>query len=626
MSSVAQVLGQQHPTLVSINASGTGSGNRRSGDFGRYRITPNGRFVIFYSEATDIVQLGAIGAADVFVRDLLTGKTAMASINHLGTPSSGVSPFGLISDDGRYVAFTSFANNVTSNDTNSSPDVFIRDMHAGVTRLVSVNAAGTVSAALGPSELIDMTPDGRFVTFTSLAQDLTAHPDKNGFGSDIYVRDTVNNVTKLVTVNAAGDGTGNGTSFGGSISADGRYVVFTSESSDLIANDTPTRDVYLRDMQAGTTIRLSTNAAGTGGGNNHSAGAVIDRGGRFVVFDTRATDLSTIPDNNNLSEIFIYDIQAGTKRLITVNTAGTSTGNGIAFFDSDRGVQYNISADARYVVFATQSGNLVANDTNGPGEDVFRYEIATHTKTLVSVNVSGTTGSIGGSVNPSVSADGRYVAFNSLANDLVNFPDETTGGSHDVFVRDMQTGQTLLLSPNAAATRTGNGFSFQPLITADGNRVVFFSRASNLITNDLNGFEEDIFLFTRANTNNGPVLLLEDDTQRAIALESVTKLRGPFTLAPRVNFNSDGRTRVSLFVWRLDLLPSDNASSLTALAQDAQGTVHALPVEYIGPLAGADQVTQVVVKLPQVAPGNLSVTISLRGATTNSALVQVVAP
>ena len=105
--------------------------------------------------------------------------------------------------DGRCVAFTSFAPNIVANDTNSSPDVFIRDMDQGVTRLVSINAAGTTSGALGGSNLVDMTPDGRFIVFSSQATDLTAQPDANGFGQDIYVRDTVNNVTKLVSINTA---------------------------------------------------------------------------------------------------------------------------------------------------------------------------------------------------------------------------------------------------------------------------------------------------------------------------------------------------------------------------------------------------------------------------------------
>lgn len=620
-------IAQQHPTLVSINAAGTGSGNNASGDFGQYRITPNGRYVVFQSAANNLVSPEA-GGSDVFVRDLQTGTTKLVSVRVPNTFSGGVSRSGLISDNGRYVAFTSFAPNMVTNDTNSSPDVFIRDMEQGVTRLVSINAAGTTSGALGGSEVIDMSPDGRFVVFQSLAQDLTAQTDANGFGQDIYVRDTVNNVTKLVSINTAGTATGNATSGGGSITSDGRYVVFSSVATDLIPGDTGTRDVFLRDLQAGTTIRLSTNSAGTGGGNGGSDIPLIDRGGRFVVFNTAATNMSTLPDTNELLDIFIYDLKTGTKKLITVNAAGNATGAGISPAFTDHGVQYVISTNGRYVVFTSQSGDLVANDNNGGADDVFRYEVATQTKTLVSVNLSGTSASSPfGSFNPAVSVDGRFIAFHSFSADLVNVADEPTGGTADVFVRDMEIGQTVLASINAAGTRTGNGFSFQPVMNANGSRVVFFSRAGDLVNNDLNGTREDVFVFTREIVTDGPSLLLDDDGLHALALESVTQALGPFTLAPRVEFGTDGRTRISLFVSKLNLQPGDTAASLTVTAEDEQGAVLPVTVEHVAPLAGATDVTQVIVKLPQAtAPTELIFKISLRTATTNTGWIKLVTP
>ena len=621
----APAIGQQHPALVSINAAGTASGNNISGDFNRYSITPNGRYVVFWSQANDLVS-PSNGGSDIFVRDLQTGTTKLVSVKLPNTFSGGVSNFGLSSDNGRYVAFTSFAPNIVANDTNSSPDVFIRDMDQGVTRLVSVNAAGTASGALGGSNLIDMTPDGRFVVFSSQATDLTAQTDANGFGQDIYVRDTVNNVTKLVSINTAGTTTGNGTSGGGSITSDGRYVAFTSEASNLIANDNAIRDVFLRDLQAGTTIRLSTNAAGTAGGDDGSDTALIHRGGRFVVFDTRATNLAPVPDVNSLSDIFLYDLQTGTKRLLTMNAAGNATGGGISIAFSNTGVQYNISADGRFVVFTSQSPDLVGNDGNGGHSDVFRYDVAAQTKTLVSVNLTGG-GAVSGSFSPSVSANGRFVAFHSLANNLVSFPDEPAGFTNDIFVRDMQSGQTTVVSINAAGTRTADGFSFQPVISADGSRLVFFSRATDIVTNDTNGFREDVFVYTQTSVNNGPSLLLDDDGLHALALESVTQVRGPFTLAPQVEYGTDGRTRISLFVSKLNLQPGDNASSLIVTAEDQQGTVHPVTVEHVAALAGADDITQVIVKLPQVtAPSELMFKITLRTATTNTGWIKVATP
>ena len=608
-------------TLVSVNSTGIGSGNALSGDFSQYRITPDGRYVLFYSEASDLVPLGAVRAADIFVRDLVTGQTKMASINMAGTASSGVTRFGLISDNGRFVVFTGFANNLVSNDTNSSEDVFIRDMETSTTKLVSLNAAGTVSGALGGSDLIDMTPDARFILFSSHAQDLTSIPDGNNLGTDIYVRDMVTNVTKLVTVNLAGSASGNGTSFEGKISADGRYVVFTSEASDLVGHDTATRDVFIRDLQTNTTKRVSTNATGTSSGNGDSGGGIIDKAGRFVVFWTRATDLSTLPDTNNLADIFIYDIQNDSKKLITVNTAGTGTGGGFGPFGGfDHGVELNISADGRYVVFMSQQSGLVTNDTNGNGDDIFRYNIATQTKSLVSVNLTGTSGVTGGSFRSSISADGRYIAFDSLANDLVSTADEPSGFTMDVFLRDMMRGETYLVSVNSAGTRTGNGFSFQPLLTADGKRLVFFSRASNLITNDLNGFVEDVFVFTLSN-NAAPLLLRDEDSGRAIALDSVTQVADPLPLLNFNNFSSDQRSRISLFVWGLELQPNEDKSVVTVNLENAQGSTFTPTVEYVGDQPGLPGTKQVVIRLPDGATGDLWATVSLRNLTSNRALL-----
>ena len=615
------VLGQQgQTTLVSVNSTGTGSGNARSGDFGRYRITPDGRYVVFYSDASNLVPLGATAASDIFVRDLQTGQTKMASINAAGTPSTGVSNFGLISDNGRFVAFTSFVNNLVNNDTNTVPDVFLRDFETNTTRLVSVNAAGTASGALGGSEVLDMTPDGRFIVFSSGASDLTSIPDGNGLGSDIYVRDVVNNVTKLVTVSMTATTSGNGTSFGGKISADGRYVVFTSEASNLVGHDTSIRDVFIRDLQTNITKRVSTDATGFQGGNNESSGGIIDKSGKFVVFATKATDLSTVPDTNGLSEVFIYDIQNDSKKLITLNTAGTATGGGFPPFGGffDHGVELDISADGRFVAFMSQQSGLVTNDTNGNNDDIFLYNIATQAKSLVSVNLTGTNG-VGGSFKPSISDDGRFVGFESHATDLVAA--DTNGSSTDVFLRDLTRGETYLVSSNNARTGSGNGPSFEPFLTSDGKRLVYVSRASDLITNDLNGFNEDVFVFTLP-TTEAPLLLREENSGRAIALDSVTHVRDPFPLANPFNFSQDQRTRISLLVWGLDLLPGEDKSAVTVKAESGL-TVANLTVEHVGEPSGLPGTKQVVVRLPDGASGDIWLTVSLRGLTSNRALIKV---
>ncbi len=609
----ATAYGQFKPTLVSVRSSGSGTGNGVSGDFGRYGISADGRYVLFYSEASNLVPEDNSPDGDLFVRDMLTGKTTLVTDGAAHTPT-GAALNGLISADGRYVAYT-------------GGGVFLRDLQTGTTRRVNVNMAGTGGGILGESILNDMSPDGRFVAFYSSAKEMTPHADGNDTGIDIYIRDMQSDHVELVSVNTAGTATGNGMSFAASVSGDGRYVVFTSEASDLVANDTPTRDIFLRDRLLGTTTRVSTNHAGTAGGNFNSVVGAIDRGGRFVVFGSKATDLSPLPDVNSLADLFIYDVRTKTRKLITVNAAGNESGNDLSNGHYDHGVQFSISDDGRYVAFMSQSGDLVTNDTNGNSDDIFLYEVATQKKTLVSVNPAGNSCSIGGASNPSVSAGGRFVAFQSGCNDLVSVADEPNGYGADVFVRDLLTGKTYLASINRDGTRTANGPSFQPFISADGSRLVFFSRASNLVTADANGFKEDVFAFSFP-VEGAPVLLTEANVDRAVALDSVTHSRDPFPLLATQNFSTDKRTRVSLMAWRLELQPGEDISAISALAEDEQGAVYHLPVEYLGAVPGLDSVKQVVVKLPADINDSktLWVTLSLRGLTSNRAIIRIKYP
>lgn len=619
-------VGQPNPTLVSVNSAGTGSGNFRSDDWTNYRITPDGRYVVFRSEATNlVVPHGTTRLGNIYVRDLQLGTTRLVSVALDGTSANNGSGNCLISDNGRYVAFTSHANNLVPNDT-SFTDVFLRDLQTNTTRMVSVNAAGN-SEAFNASELLHMTPDGRFITFWSNGKVLTGHPDGRPDKPDIYVRDMVTNVTKLVTINAAGTASGNGNSYGGtewggSTSDDGRYVVFSSEASDLVANDTDTRDVFLRDLLAGTTIRLSTNATGTAGGNDKSGTPVIERNGRFVVFETLATDLTTVLDRNRLHDIVFYELQTGTKRLLTLNSAGTETAFGYEGNLIGLGVKFKISDDGRFVAFSSHLENMVANDINS-NHDVFLYEVATQSRTLVSVTPTGSSNGAGGSDTPSVSASGRFVAFTSIVPNLANGQNEGTDFDGDVFVRDVVAGKTYLASVNSSGTTAGNFNSTNPFISADGTRMVFYSRASDLITNDLNGFDEDIFVYTIL-TNDPPALLTEVDTERAVALDSTTQTSDPFALTNPF-FASDGQTRISLFARGLVLIPGEGASALTANAQDEQGRVYDLPVEYVGATPGLLSINQIIVKLPVAvsAPGDFSVRITLRGITSNRGLIRI---
>src|SRR5207247_1728811 len=265
--------------LVSANGAGTGSGN---GFSFAPAMSADGRFVAFESLAADLVADDANGDFDVFVRDLKTGTTTMVSANRAGTGSGNGGSFApAISADGRFVAFDSLAGDLVANDTNFNSDVFVRDLHTGTTTLVSVNSAGTDSGNNG-SGLAAVSANARFVAFVSSASDLAGN-DTN-FNSDVFVRDLKTGTTTLVSVNSAGTDSGNGFSIDAAISDDGRFVAFGSYAGDLVANDTNGGgDVFVRDLKTGTTTLVSVNRAGTDTGNTVSFARDIKAAGRFGV-------------------------------------------------------------------------------------------------------------------------------------------------------------------------------------------------------------------------------------------------------------------------------------------------------------------------------------------------------
>jgi Tol biopolymer transport system component len=204
----------------------------------------NGRYAAFASAASNLVPGDTNQAIDVFVRDLSTGVTRCVSVTRQGMPASRNSYEPVISANGRYVAFESQAKNLVPGDTHHNCDVFVRDLSADVTRWVSVGAAGAVTN--GQSYFPAISADGRYVTFQSDASNLVAG-DTNRAG-DVFVRDRSAHVTRRVSVGPGGR-QANDFSYGrAAISADGRYVAFSSGATNLVAGDTNhSRDVFVRD-------------------------------------------------------------------------------------------------------------------------------------------------------------------------------------------------------------------------------------------------------------------------------------------------------------------------------------------------------------------------------------------
>jgi Ca2+-binding RTX toxin-like protein len=467
--------------LVSINIEGTDSGNASSLV---YEISADGRFVAFHSDADNLVTSDSNGGRDVFVRDLQSGTTTLVSVNNDGTDSgNGSSRYSAISAEGRFVTFYSDADDLVAMDSNGERDVFVSDLQSGITTLVSVNKDGTDSGN-GSSRNSAISADGRFVTFYSNADDLVAM-DTNGTW-DVFVRDLHSGITSLVSVNNDATDSGNDSSWYPEISADGRFVAFTSRADDLVATDTNgTSDVFVRDLKSGTTSLVSVNNDTTDSGNGISSKPMLSADGRFLAFVSLANDL-VATDNNSMSDVFVRDLQSGTTSLVSVNNDATDSGAGNS---GDMGYTV-ISADGHFVAFNSVADDLVDTDTNGAW-DIFVRDLQSGTTTLVSVNRDGTNSATGNSKFPVISADGRFVAFTSLAEDLV--PTDTNSAS-DVFVRDLQSETTTLVSINRDGTNSATGDSKVPVISADGRFVAFGSLADDLVARDTNS-TWDIFAY-----------------------------------------------------------------------------------------------------------------------------------
>jgi hypothetical protein len=473
----------QQPVLVSMKNKDVMTGN---GNSDQPSFSANGRYVAFQSRASDLVaQKDDNSDSDVFVRDLQTGTNILVSVRHLGDATGNDGSYNpMLSADGRYVAFQSDAKDLVANDTNFVSDVFVRDLQTGTTIMVSTNFAGTGSGN-GSSGGAVISANGRVVTYLSQATNLIPNYTSsyaNPF--DVYAKDLQTGTAYLVSVNSAGTGGGNSrsdfVSFGrihqyyrSVISADGRFVVFQSGATNMVSipHNIGQQNIFMRDLQTGTTTLISVNAAGTEGASGYSSEPIISADGRYVVFQSLAANIVSINDTNNAYDLFIRDTQTNTTKLVTYNSAGNATANaGIS-------AEHVISADGRFIAFTGFASDHVANDNNNK-LDVFVRDMVAGVTKLVSIDRTNSTSGNGISSGPVISGDGRFVAFQTDATDVVSTNENNV--ATDVYLRDLSTNTTTLLSANKDGTGAGNRGGLTPTISPNGKIVAFVSSSSNL--------------------------------------------------------------------------------------------------------------------------------------------------
>ena len=530
------------------------------GTSGLQAVSADGRYVAFLSTAPNLApgQVDDNNGYDVFLHDRVEGTTTLVS-HAAGSPARATRLDGPISSqslgisaDGRYVAFDSVGTDLVPGvtDANHRIDVFLWDRVTDTATLISHAAGAAGTPADEGSFGVRISADGNFVAFTSFARNLVAGQSEAGSNltTDVFLWSRATGTSVLVSRASGVVGTvaavADGPSAAAGISADGNVVVFTSEARDLlagVADPKGTFDVYAYQRSSGTLTLVSRVA----GAPQVAAGAApelaaVSADGNVVAFLSVATNLVTGQMDSAIPsfDAFLFDRTTGEMRLASHTIVSTRMAGGVSASS-----RFALSANGRYLAFASRAVNLVSAqvDTN-LGEDVFVYDRVTEAVSLASHGSDSP--SMAGLLNlaPSVpiaavwmsfSADGRYLAFDSLAVDLV--PGQADApGTFDVFLYDQSSqGVSLVSRGHDSASIAGNGRSDFPVLSADGGVVSFTSQASDLGEGqaDPNGLR-DVFLYSRTSGE------ITNASRRDPGLPP----RTPFQASVLGGLSADGRT------------------------------------------------------------------------------------
>ena len=501
--------GAQTSTLISGSPSPSATGMG-----GSYQpvLSPDGRFVVFVSQANNLVTNDKLAPyLDVFLRDRVSGSVALVSVRAVGSGGGDDNSVGpSVSSDGRFVAFQSAAGDLTANDTNGLSDVFLRDVVAGTTVLVSRELSGSAAADRASASPL-LSTNGRWVVFESTAANLAAN-DTNGV-SDVFLFDRETETNSLVSLNADGNGSGAGPSVSPAITPDGRLVAYVNFSS----NTTPAvSHVFVRDLQAGTTTWASANAPADLLGYIGVLNPVLSASGSAVFFHAFNTNMTNLYRFDLASDtqalvseaaqagsvaapsadgrfvayeaanvVFIWDAQSGVSTPVSVDTGGLAA-------PSAGPARPAISADGSKVSFLSNAGNLTPEPTNGAAQ-LYLRDLAAESTQLLSRDTNGATSGDLGAIAPTMSADGNVVAFESTSTTMVA---DDFNQAPDVFVRDVASGTTALMSGRHGTLPSVSGVAtaivYPNAISANG-RFVAYGSLDNGFPGDTNGVQ-DIFV------------------------------------------------------------------------------------------------------------------------------------
>jgi Tol biopolymer transport system component len=386
-------------------------------------------------------------------------KTTLVSVSSSGEAANDASGNPALSGDGRFVAFASFATNL---DPSAPGGLFVRDLKTGTTQLVAPASRGV--QPIQPS----FSANGRFVAY--------AEPDSFGDGN-IYLYDSKSGKTSVVTIGRNGKPAG-GRSQNPSVSANGRYVAFSSDSKQLTRpQPVAPRNEFVRDMKTGKTQQVNVTSNGKPG-NGYCHHPSISGDGRYVAYETQATNIVKGARGYN---VYVRDLKRQRTIFASVSSSGKRANKG-----SHRAA---ISGDGRYVAFVSKATNLVKHDKNH-WADIFVRDLRKGKTKLVSVSSSGRQADHPSNA-PAISNHGGFITFESSAKNLV--PGGSDGKLH-VFFRDEHSGKTVQVdvSSSGKSANVGVGvlidaYTQSLAMSSDGRVAAFESPATNLVPGQTDG-------------------------------------------------------------------------------------------------------------------------------------------
>ena len=396
----------------------TSEGDQSSGYSVEPEVSDDGRHVVFYAAADDLVPGDTNGFADVFVRDRLTNETTRVSINSDGEQANGDCRFPTISGDGRMVAFHSSADNLVPDDTNSEWDIFVHDRNTGVTVRASLGPMGKESDAGGFFGSI--SGNGQFVVFNT--GEPLSEKDTNNV-SDIYRHDLISKDTVRVSVGTGGFQI-HGASVDAAISYYGEYVAFSSLANNVDPIDIDNRyDIYVRDILSDETELVSRSSSNKQSADEKCELPVVSADGQKIAFISEATNLIE-GEQLGVKNAFLYDRSENLMRLMSRSYCGEP--------GDDRTHTVAVTPDGQWVVFFSEAQNLVPGGS-WPEASIFLRNTLTNQILEVSEASDGSPAN-GGSFDPALTNDGHIVVFSSVADNLV---EDDMNDTHDIFAHEL---------------------------------------------------------------------------------------------------------------------------------------------------------------------------------------------